>query len=68
MLDYVSYFRDLQHACDIVRESLSATQCKIKANYNKKAVTRNFQLGDRVLVLMPVIGFGLHARFSGPCS
>uniref|UniRef100_A0A3Q3RXN3 Integrase catalytic domain-containing protein n=1 Tax=Mastacembelus armatus TaxID=205130 RepID=A0A3Q3RXN3_9TELE len=66
LLDYVSSFRErLHHACDVARESLSKAQSKMKDRYDKRSVTRIFQPGDRVLVLLPIVGSGLQAKFSG---
>ncbi|KAK2920619.1 hypothetical protein Q8A73_000104 [Channa argus] len=43
ILDYVSLFRERLHqACDVARESLSAAQTKMKANYDRKSVARIF--------------------------
>lgn len=38
----------------------------MKQCYDKKAVARSFQPGDRVLVLLPVLGSALSMKFSGP--
>ena len=38
----------------------------MKAWYDKKSVAREFQTGGRVLVLLPVVGLALQAKFSGP--
>uniref|UniRef100_A0A3Q3SYM0 Gypsy retrotransposon integrase-like protein 1 n=1 Tax=Mastacembelus armatus TaxID=205130 RepID=A0A3Q3SYM0_9TELE len=67
LLDYVSSFKErLHHACDVAHESLSKAQSKMKDHYDKKSVTRIFQPGDRVLVLLPIVGSRLQAKFSGP--
>lgn len=67
ILDYVSSFRErLHHACEMARESLSSAQSKMKQNLDKKSVIRSFQPSDRVFVLLPVVGSGLQAKFSGP--
>uniref|UniRef100_A0A671VWW5 Gypsy retrotransposon integrase-like protein 1 n=1 Tax=Sparus aurata TaxID=8175 RepID=A0A671VWW5_SPAAU len=67
VLDYVSSFRErLHHAWGLSRASLSAAQSKMKVRYDKKSVARAFQSGDRVLVLLPVVGSALQAKFSGP--
>lgn len=67
ILDYVSSFRErLHHACDVARDTLSSAQTKMKVTYDKKSVVRTFQSGERVLVLLPVVGSGLQAKFSGP--
>lgn len=67
VLDYVSKFRErLYNACSQARESLSKVQGEMKLRYDKKAVSRCFAVGDRVLVLLPIPGSTLSARFSGP--
>ena len=38
----------------------------MKGRYDKKAVSRSFNPGDQVLVLLPVPGSSLSACFSGP--
>ncbi|CAI5669654.1 unnamed protein product [Oreochromis niloticus] len=38
----------------------------MKKWYDRKAVKRHFQVGDKVLVLLPVPGSALSARFAGP--
>ncbi len=67
VLDYVSQFRDRLHAAwSLARESLASAQKDMKNKYDKKAVARSFQTGDEVLVLLPVPGSSLSARFFGP--
>lgn len=67
VLDYVSSFREKLHkACSFARDSLAAAQSKMKSCFDKKSVVRSFQPGDRVLVLLPLVGSGLQAKFSGP--
>ncbi len=67
VLDYVSKFHDrLQQACMLARESLTKAQGKMKMWYDKSTVKRSFAVGDQVLVLLPVPGSALTARFSGP--
>lgn len=67
VLDYVSSFRERLHkACDLARISLSSTQAKMKAHFDQKSVSRCFQKGDKVLVLLPISGSALQARFYGP--
>lgn len=67
VLDYVSKFHDrLQKACMLARESLTKAQSKMKTWYDKSAVNRSFAVGDEVLVLLPIPGSALSARFSGP--
>ena len=38
----------------------------MKAWYDHKAVVRHFKVGDKVLVLLPILGSALQARYSGP--
>uniref|UniRef100_A0AAY4AYL3 Gypsy retrotransposon integrase-like protein 1 n=1 Tax=Denticeps clupeoides TaxID=299321 RepID=A0AAY4AYL3_9TELE len=67
MLDHVSSFRErLHNACATARASLQHAQGSMKARYDQKAVSRSFQPGDRVLVLLPLMGSALQAKFSGP--
>ena len=67
ILSYVSRFRSrLQRAGELARESLEQAQGKMKRWYDLKAVDRHFQVGDRDLMLLPVPGSALQARFSGP--
>uniref|UniRef100_A0A669BX09 Gypsy retrotransposon integrase-like protein 1 n=1 Tax=Oreochromis niloticus TaxID=8128 RepID=A0A669BX09_ORENI len=67
VLDYVSGLREKLHlACQLARENLTHTQAKMKARYDKKAVCRSFQPGEKVLVLLPVVGSSLQAQFAGP--
>ncbi len=67
ILDYVSNFRDRLHAaCSLARESLANAQKGMKRRFDRKAVARSFMPGDEVLVLLPVLGSSLSARFYGP--
>lgn len=65
--EYVSRLRSrLQEACSLARETLTSTQAKMKQNFDKKAVVASFQIGDSVLVLLPIPGSALFTKFSGP--
>lgn len=67
LLDYVSSFRERLHeACAVAKDQLSAAQSKMKQQFDKKSVRRNLKVGDSVLVLSPVPGDALQAKFSGP--
>ena len=67
ILDYVSSFRErLHHACACAQKALSSAQSKMKTRFDRKSVPRSFQAGDKVLVLLPVMGSALQAKFSGP--
>ena len=37
-----------------------------KSHFDHKSVLRSFQVGDKVFVLLPVVGSALQAKFSGP--
>lgn len=67
VLDYVSTFRDRLHtAWSLAKESLANAQKGMKRKFDRKAVARSFTSGDEVLVLLPVPGSSLSARFFGP--
>ena len=67
VLDFVTQCRErLHHACSLAKATLSTSQGKMKRHHDRKAVERSFQPGDQVLVLLPVLGSSLSARFSGP--
>jgi len=63
----VSGFRPkLRRACEVAKENLTAAQKKMKGWYDRKTESRVFHPGDKVLVLLPIPGSYLQARFSGP--
>lgn len=65
--DFGSRCRErLQCASMLAKEALSSSQDNIKRRFNAKAVERQFKPGEKVLVLLPVPGSALTARFSGP--
>lgn len=67
LCDYVSTFRfRLHRACQLAKQNLSAAQSKMKTWYDKGTKTRTFKPGDKVLILLPVLGSVLQAWFSGP--
>jgi len=67
LLDYVSSFKERLHrACKLAQTALDSTQVKMKERFDKSAVPRSFSEGDKVLVLLPIQGAALQARFSGP--
>lgn len=69
VLAYVSRFRErLREACSIAKESLLSSQARMKRLFDGDAVPRSLQPGDKVLVLLPVTGSSLSARFTGPYS
>ena len=67
LLDYVSKFKyKLNRASEIARDNIKDTQSKMKKWYDKDAKIRTFSPGDKVLVLFPISGNPLHARYHGP--
>ncbi len=57
VLDYVSKFRDRLHtAWSLARKSLANAQKDMKSQYDRQAIARTFQPGDKVLVFLPVPG------------
>ncbi len=67
VLDYVSAFRERLHTVwRSTKHSLSSVQSQMKSHYDQKAVPRSFQAGDNVIILLPVPGSALQAKFTGP--
>ena len=67
VLKYVATFKDrLFTAGQIAKRNLQESQSKMKVWYDRKAKSRCFEPGDRVLVLFPVVGNPLQAKYSGP--
>lgn len=67
VLDYVSNFRErLQKACDAACSALAASQGEMKKKFDKESVKRDFQVGDKVLALLPISSPALQAKFCGP--
>ena len=67
VLKYVATFKDrLFRAGQMAKRNLQESQSKMKVWYDRKAKSRCFEPGDRVLVLFPVVGNPLQAKYSGP--
>ena len=67
VLKYVATFEDrLFRAGQMAKRNLQESQSKMKVWYDRKAKSRCFEPGDRVLVLFPVVGNPLQAKYSGP--
>jgi len=67
VLEFVLETRErLRNAIDMANEHASAERSKAKLWYDRKARLRTFEVGDKVLVLLPTPGKGLHAKYSGP--
>ena len=67
VLKYVAIFKDrLFRAGQMAKRNLKESQSKKKVWYNRKTKSRCFESGDGVLVLFPVVGNNLQAKYSGP--
>ena len=67
ILDYVCNFKDrLYKAYGMAKTNLTNSQERMKSWYDKNARERSFKAGGRVLVLFPIQGESLRAKFSGP--
>ena len=67
VLKYVATFKDrLFRAGQITKRNPQESQSKMKVWYDRKAKSRCFEPGDRVLVLFPVAGNPLQAKYTGP--
>ena len=67
VLKYVATFKDrLFRAGQIAKRNLQESQSKMKVWHDRKAKLRCFGPIDRVLVLFPVVGNPLQAKYSGP--
>ena len=67
VLKYVATFKErLFRAGQMAKRNLQESQSKMKVWYDRKAKSRCFEPGDRVLVLFPVVGNPLQAKYSGP--
>jgi hypothetical protein len=67
LLDYVVKFRErLQAAWRSAHDNLRESQTKMKSRYDKHSANRTFEPGDKVLVLFPVTGKPLQAKYMGP--
>jgi len=56
----------LSRANDLALQKLKESQGKMKTWYARKARTQTFHPGDQVLVLLPLLGSPLQARYCGP--
>jgi len=64
---HVSDMRNrLRVANEFAQKNLKSAQHWIKVWYDKKARSRSFNPGDKVLVLLPIHGYPLQARYCGP--
>ena len=67
ILDYVSDVKERMYAArDIAQANLAQSQKLMKTRFDKDSRDRTFDPGDQVLVLLPIQGEPLRAKFSGP--
>ena len=65
--EYVMTLKErLKRVNDFARDNLLIMQDKMKVNFDKDAVDRNFDIGDKVLLFLPVRKFPLQAKYQGP--
>ena len=51
---------------ELAKENIEKAQFNMKTWYDQKATKRSFNVGDKVLAMLPVPGNTLKARFYGP--
>ena len=67
LLEYVSDMRQRAHkAWEIARKNLTQIQSRMKTWFDKKTKNRQFNVGEKVLALLPIPYQPLQARYSGP--
>ena len=67
LLDYVTKTQGKLHQVwSFPKQNLVRNQKRIKKNFDLKAKQRNFEVGQKVLILLPTLGHQLQAKFSGP--
>ena len=67
LLNYIERFRGrLKQVCELAQANLKDSQNKMKRLYDRKVQKLSFKPGDKLLVLLPVPGNVLKARYQGP--
>ena len=67
LLEYVTTFKTrLMEAGELARKNLHRGQARMKVWFNQKAREQTFDVGDKVLVLLPIAGNPLLAKYHGP--
>ena len=56
----------LRHAIDAATEHAANDRTNTKLWYDRRACEREFEPGEKVLVILPVQGKPLEAKFHGP--
>ena len=67
LVDYIDKFKSQVHQTwEFAINNLSKSQKLMKDHYDIKSKPRSFEVGQKVLALLPIPGNPLTARFSGP--
>ena len=67
MYQYVIELKErLEQTCKLARESLEKVQIKQKTYYDKRARSHKFDVGDKVLLLLPTESNKLLLQWKGP--
>jgi transposase InsO family protein len=67
ILDYYSDFKErLKRSLELAHENLKQAQETMKGHYDKNAKERKFEVGDNVLVFLPIVGHPFQAKYFGP--
>ena len=67
LLDYVSNFKEKLHeARELAKENLQRAQAKMKSLFDTKTQERSFEVGQKVLVFLPLQHDPLKAKYFGP--
>ena len=69
-INVVNYVHTVQERLietfNLARDNIKSSQFKMKRWYDSKSRERNFLVGDKVLVLLPIQGQPLKSKFCGP--
>ena len=68
LLEYVTTFykTQLMEASELAKKNLRRGQACMKVWYNQKVREWTFDVGDKVLVLLPIASNPLQAKYQGP--
>nr|XP_027213614.1 uncharacterized protein LOC113806650 [Penaeus vannamei] len=65
--DYVVKMKTrLQHLQEFAHKNLERAQCSMKGTYDRNAIEREFGIGEKVLLFLPVRKQPLTAKYQGP--
>lgn len=67
VIDFIMDTREkVRHAIDLATDHANQQRSRAKVYYDKRAIDRQFDIGDEVLVLLPMPAKPLHAKYYGP--